>query len=115
MQDTIGFDRGDIVLVAFVFADERGVKRRPALILSCQAYHRRRDEAILAAITSNTQRLFFGDTLVEAWANAGLLFPSVVTGVVRTIKREMILRRLGALSPLEMHAVERRLRLSLAL
>ena len=26
--------RGDLILVAFVFADEKGVKKRPALVIS---------------------------------------------------------------------------------
>ena len=30
--------RGDIVLVSFVFADEKGVKKRPALVLNSDEY-----------------------------------------------------------------------------
>ena len=43
--------RGDIVLVKFVFADEKGVKHRPGLIVSTDAYHQSRHETILVAIT----------------------------------------------------------------
>ena len=42
---------GDLVLVKFVFADEKGVKQRPGLIVSTDRYHRGRRETILAAIT----------------------------------------------------------------
>ena len=53
--------RGDIVLVRFVFADEKGAKQRPGLIVSSDRYHGGRQEAILAAMTSNVRRLLFGD------------------------------------------------------
>lgn len=64
------FSRGDIVLVKFVFADEKGVNQR----------------------------------------EAGLPHPSVVTGILRTIKHEMIARTLGGLPAPELRAVEEKLR-----
>jgi mRNA interferase MazF len=109
------FSRGDIVLVKFVFADEKGAKHRPGLIISANRYHQGRHEAILAAITSNIGRLLFGDYRIKAWRESGLLFPSVVTGIVRTIKRDMIARKLGDLPGLELRAVDERLRGILAL
>ena len=108
-------NRGDIVLVKFVFADEHGTKQRPALIVSSRRYHDGRREAILAAITSNTGRLLIGDYTIKAWREAGLLFPSTVTGIIRTIKQDMIVSRMGALSASELGAVETKLRGSLQL
>lgn len=107
--------RGDVVLVTFVFADEKGTKRRPGLIVSSDEYHRSRQEAILAAITSNVDRLLAGDYAIAAWREAGLLYPSVVTGIIRTIKHDMIAARMGALPGSELHAVEDKLREILAL
>ena len=107
--------RGDIVLVKFVFADEKGAKQRPALILSTDSYHQGRREAILAAITSNVGRLLVGDYTITAWREAGLLYPSIVTGIVRTIKHDMIASRMGVLPVSEMRAVEDTLREILAL
>src|SRR6266404_5091233 len=109
------FNRGDVVLVKFVFADEKGAKRRPGLIVSTDRYHQGRREAILAAITSNIGRLFVGDYKVKAWRESGLLYPSIVTGIIRTIKHDMIARKLGALRPPELHAVDDKLRAILAL
>jgi mRNA-degrading endonuclease toxin of MazEF toxin-antitoxin module len=51
------FSRGDVVLVKFVSADEKGAKHRPGLIVSTDRYQQGRREAILAAITSNVGRL----------------------------------------------------------
>src|SRR5712692_7310831 len=103
----IAYDRGDVVLVAFVFADESGRKLRPAAIVSSPAYHQARHEVVVAAITSNVHRRLFADHLVADWEEAGLLFPSVVTAIIRTIKREMIDRKLGSLAGRDLHAVDR--------
>ncbi len=111
----IACDRGDVVLVGFVFSDESGRKVRPALVITSSAYHRARREVILAAITSNVRRRLFADHLVADWEAAGLLFPSLVTGIVRTVKQTMIERKLGSLTTADMQAVERQLRRALDL
>jgi mRNA interferase MazF len=115
MQSTTGYNRGDIILVNFVFTEGSGARRRPAVVLSSDDYHWGRQEAIIAAITSNTGRLLVGDHLISDWQNAGLLFPSVATGIIRTIKQTMIIRRLGIISSSDMQAIEGRLKISLGL
>jgi mRNA interferase MazF len=109
------FSRGDIVLVKFVFADEKGVKQRPGLIISTERYHQGRREAVLAAITSNISRLLLGDYRIKAWRESGLLSPSIVTGILRTIKQEMIADKLGELPASELRTVDDKLREILAL
>lgn len=98
--------RGEVVLVRFVFADEKGTKQRPVVILSAEAYHAGRQEAIVAAVTSRVDRHLPGDHLVHDWTGAGLVAPSVVTGILRTIKQAMIVRSLGSLAPDDLRAVE---------
>lgn len=105
-----GYSRGDVVLVGFIFPDETGVKRRPAVIVSSEAYHQGRQEAIIAAITSRTDRVLVGDHLITEWQEAGLLFPSVATGIIRTIKQGMIVRKLGVMPKAEMEAINSGLR-----
>jgi len=107
--------RGDVVLVGFVFSDESGVKLRPALVVSSDVYHRARQEAVVAAITSSVRRPLVGDHRVVRWKEAGLLFPSVVTGILRTIKQPMIRRRLGSLLAADAKAVDTALRRALDL
>lgn len=109
------YRRGNVVLVGFLFSDESGQKLRPALVISSPAYHRKRQEVIAAAITSNVGRRLFGDHLITDWRRAGLLFPSMVTGIIRTIKRTMIDRKLGTIVQADMEAVDRGLRRSLGL
>ena len=110
-----GCSRGDVVLISFVFADETGVKRRPAVIVSSEVFHRGRDEAIIAAITSRTDRVLVGDHLIDNWQEAGLLFPSVATSVIRTIKQSMIARKLCSMPLSDMEKINDKMRLALGL
>jgi len=109
------YNRGDVVLVGFVFSDETGERRRPAVIVSSEAYHKSRQEAIIAAITSRTDRILAGDHLIKDWREANLLFPSVATGIMRTIRQGMISRRLGIMSRADMEAINDNLRAALSL
>ncbi len=108
-------NRGDVVLVGFVFSDGSGRKLRPAVVISAPAYQRARPEVVVAAITSNVRRRLFGDHLITEWKRAGLLFPSVATGILRTIKRTMIDRKLGSLPLPDLEGINRELRRSLGL
>ena len=107
--------RGDVVLIGFVFADESGRKLRPAVVVSSPAYHRARQEVVVVAITSNVRRRLLGDHRIADWKGAGLLFPSVASGIIRTIKGTMIFRRLGSLKEPDLEAVGQTLRRSLSL
>ncbi len=103
---TTDYRRGDIVLVKFIFASETGSKRRPVLLLSSDRYMDGRQEVVVAAITSNTRRLLEGDYLMADWEAAGLLFPSVTTGILRTIKQDMIERKMGEISQRDFYEIE---------
>ena len=109
------YNRGDVVLVAFLFSDESGRKLRPAVVISSAAYNRARQEVIVAAITSNVRRRLFGDYLMANWKEAGLLFPSVATAILRTIKRTMVERKLGSLPKADLQTFDRELRRSLGM
>jgi len=110
-----GYSRGDVVLVSFRFSDETGEKRRPAIIVSSDAYHQGRQEAIFAAITSSTDRILVGDHLISDWQDAGLFSPSVATGIIRTIKQSMIAKKIGTMPRPDMQAIEGNLRDALGL
>jgi len=96
--------------VRFVFSDESGVKLRPAVVVSSTGYHRSRREVIVAAITSNVKRRLFGEHKITRWKDSGLLFPSVVTGLIRTVAGTMIDRRLGSMAAPDLDAVNHSLR-----
>ena len=109
------YSRGDVVLVSFIFADETGVKQRPAVIISSDTYHQQRQETIISAITSRVDRILVGDHLINDWWEAGLLFPSVATGIIRTIKQSMVVRKLGAMSRDDLKGIDKQLSIALGL
>ena len=109
------YRQGDVILVRFVFTDESGTKRRPAVIISSDEYHRNRHEIIISAITSNTERILYGDHLLSGWKEAGLLFPSVATSITRTVKQSMIERRLGSMLAEDLHKFQDSLRNAIGL
>ena len=69
-------------------------------MISSSAYNRDRKEVVVAAITRNVRRRLLGDHLIVDWKSAGLLFPSVATGILRTVTRGMMDRKLGAMASL---------------
>lgn len=64
---------------------------------------------------SNVGRLLVGDYEIRAWREAGLPSPSIVTGIIRTIKHDMIAGKMGELPASELRSVENKLREILAL
>ena len=107
--------RGEVILVEFGFSEGIGSKKRPALILSTEPYRQSRQEVIVAAITSNVSGVLAGDTMITGWRDAGPLFPSVATGILRTIQANLIVRTLGTLPHQDLQSVNRNLRHALGL
>jgi mRNA interferase MazF len=86
---------GDIVLVEVIFSEGGQSKKRPALVISCDDYNNSRQEIIVAAITSNTDRKLIGETKLKNWKQSGLKLPSVVTAVIQTIKKSLVVKKMG--------------------
>jgi mRNA interferase MazF len=101
---------GDIALVNFGFSEGVGFKKRPALVVSSEAYNTNRQEVIILAVTSNVDRLLLGDTKISQWKEAGLLYPSLVTGIIRTVKAGMVFRKIGEVSKGDLKKVEENIR-----
>lgn len=103
------FKHGDVVLAHVVFTDGTSTKKRPAIVISGSKYHKEREEIVVVAISSNTKRTLFGDVLLQEWQSAGLLYPSTATGIFFTIKKDLVERRLGALTIVDLTALENNL------
>ncbi len=103
------YKRGDIIVVDFGFSEGTGSKKRPALIISSDNYHKGRQEVIIVAITGNIERVLFGDTKIDKWKEAGLIYPSLVTGIIRTMKNSMIINKLGTLLQQDFQKVQKNL------
>ncbi len=100
------YKRGDVVVLPFPYTDQSGAKRRPALILSTDAYNTRRADIIVAPITGNLATGQADDTLLTDWATAGLLKPSVVKGILGTVQQTLIVRVMGTLSAADLQKVQ---------
>ncbi len=92
------YNFGDVVLVPFPFTDQRGTKKRPAVIVSSNFYNVSLPDVVLMAITSQVkQKLKAGELEITEWQRAKLLKPSVIKPIFTTIERHLILRKLGKL------------------
>lgn len=101
------YSRGDVVLVDIAFSGAAGSKRWPAVVVSSDLFNWAGIKLIVAAITSNTSPPFRpGDTLLRNWQKAGLIKPSAVRGVLATVDRSEVIRKLGLLSVDDFASVE---------
>lgn len=114
----VGFPRrGEVYLVSFDPTLGAEIKKtRPALILQNDIANRHSAVTIVAAITSQfDDRLYPTEVRVRA-PEGGLTVDSVVLlNQIRTIDKERLLKRLGAVRPTTMRQVDSALRVSLAL
>lgn len=101
--------RGDVVLISFIYSDETGTKMRPAVIVSSNTYNQHRQEVVISAITSNTNRILTGDYLISNWKESGLLSPSVATGIIKTIKQSMVIRKIGTMPKNDLEEISKQL------
>jgi mRNA interferase MazF len=106
MRSTTSFKRGDVVLLIFAFTDQSGAKKRPAVVLSTDAYNRRRNDLIVAPITSNITTGQPDDTILSEWSKAGLVKPGLVKGILGTAEKHLIIRKLGILSEYDFQRAE---------
>ena len=106
MPTTIGYSFGDVVLVPFPFTDQTTTKKRPAVVVSSDAYHRDRPDLIVVAVTSQVRPISgVGEAAITEWKEAGLLKPSVVKPLLATVAKSLALRKLGSLKPTDVAAL----------
>jgi mRNA interferase MazF len=97
--------RGDVVMVDWLFSDRSGSKRRPALVVQADAYNTALDDTILALITGSARRRVGAATQLEIdiaspdGTQTGLAINSVVQCEnLVTVDRKFILRIRGRFS-----------------
>lgn len=111
MPSTTTYERGPVILVQVAFSDPSGSKRRPALVVSDEAFHRTLPDLIVCPISS--QPRFYrrpgpGDCPVRAWRAAGLRRPSTVRiSKLLAIDKEIVSSKLGVLPSPDLVSVER--------
>jgi mRNA interferase MazF len=101
------YKAGDVILVDIAFSGAAGYKRRPAVVISKDRFNTAGIKLIVAAITGNVSPPFRpGDTLLSDWHTAGLLKPSAVRGVLATVDKSDVVRKLGTLAAKDFSGVE---------
>jgi mRNA interferase MazF len=88
----------DVVVVPFPFTDRTSSKRRPALVLSSQAFNQASRHAVLAMITSAQQSAWPGDCLLEDLSAAGLTAACLARLKLFTLDERLIIRACGHLA-----------------
>ena len=107
-------DFADVVVVPFPFVDIPISKRRPALVLSNEAFNAENDQSILAMITTGVGSQWPSDLPITDIATAGIAHRSVVRWKVFTLPNASILKRLGSLGDKDRASVKRTARRILA-
>ena len=95
---SIACEPGAVVLMLFRFTDGQAAKKRPAVILTGEAYHTSRLDTIMVALTTNLADSYVGDCDLLAWHQAGLPRPTKSKGVIQTIERHMVDKRSGTVN-----------------
>lgn len=85
-------------MVTVDFPGAKGVKRRPAAVLSSAEYHSIRPDVVISLITSQTKGLDITDCVLQDWQAAGLRVPSVFRSFIVTVPRSANLVVIGRLS-----------------
>jgi mRNA interferase MazF len=75
---------GDIVTINF--PGVRGIKRRPAIVVSSSMYHQHRPDVIVGIVTSQIQQATTpSDYLLQDWSEEGLHRPSAFRTFLATL------------------------------
>ena len=105
---------GEVVLVNFQGA--RGVKRRPDVVVSTDAYHQSRPDVVLAVITTQIDSAISPtDYLLKDWHLAGLKNPSAFRSYFGTYERRSLATVIGKLSERDWQEVQGRLRIAISI
>ena len=95
------YNPGDVVLLAFPYANAAQRKKRPALVLLDPG----NADVLVARVTTQAHRTPY-DVELAKWQAAGLLIPSVVRlHKLATLEKTLVERKLGEIHPEDRKAV----------
>lgn len=90
----------DVVVVPFPFVERRGMKRRPALVISKRAFNEH-GHSLMAMITTGAHAPWPGDVALEELRAAGLVAPCIVRLKAFTLHNRLILKKIGRLASMD--------------
>ena len=119
MRSTTTYRRGDVVVVNVPFTGQLGSKRRPAVVVSAEAFHRRLPDVMVCPISSQSryfQHPGIADQPLDDWRGAGLRHPSTARiSNLLAVEKSLIRRVLGRLSAGDLTSLSSVLRRALGL
>jgi len=93
------FEFSDIILVPFPFTDQSTNKKRPAVVISSQAYNTERPDLIIMAVTSQIKPTStIGEMIIQDWQTEGILKQSAIKPVITTIEMGLVVKHMGRLT-----------------
>jgi mRNA interferase MazF len=107
-----GIHPGDVVVVSF--PGVKGLKRRPAVVVSTDIYHEARPDVIIGLLTSQIESAATStDYVLRDWAKAGLRYPSAFRAFLVTLPKASV-KVVGHLSDYGWKEVQIRLQRAVA-
>jgi mRNA-degrading endonuclease toxin of MazEF toxin-antitoxin module len=102
------------VVVNVPFSNHSGIKPRPALVISAEAFHRNLPDVVVCPISSQPRyhrRPGTGDCPLSEWRRVGLRHPSTVRiSKVLAVDKQIVKKSLGVLSAEDLVRVDTELR-----
>ena len=111
MPSTTTYRSGQVVVLNVPFSDQSGVKARPALVVSTEAFHRLIPDVVVCPISS--QPRYFrrpgpGDHPLRNWSSAGLRYPSTArVSKILAVDKVIIKRVVGVAASGDLARVRR--------
>jgi mRNA interferase MazF len=110
---TLKLHSGDVVVADF--PGITGIKRRPALVVSTDVYHKARPDVILGLLTGQVAAATSPtDYRLEDWAEAGLHIPTAFRTFLITLPQVDVVAVIGHLSGRDWTAVQGKLQTAVA-
>ena len=114
MPSTTTYKRGQVVVVEVTFSDLSGTKRRPAVVVSTDGFHRALADIIVCPISSQPRYVRTpgpGNCPLSQWRVGGLRHPSTVRiSKVLAVDKQIVRNVIGALAVEDLAKVEAGLR-----
>ena len=87
----------EVLVVPFPFTEKYFHKKRPAVILSSDAFNESHDHLVLAMITVASSSKWVSDVMIENWKETGLTKSCCARFKLFTLPQTLIIKNLGKL------------------
>jgi len=111
-MSSLNFEQGDLVVANFLFSEQIGSKRRPALVVSNSKFNKKSDDLILLKITSKGNKTQYDVPITPKDLEIGVLKSEsniMVDSPVTTYKK-LIESKIGKISNQKLKEVKEKIK-----